>query len=84
MLRDWKNSCFAYGTPSSSQMTCDGTGSDRAGHQVGGRAAGQYRVDPLVHDLLDARPQQVYSPGGELADDRPPRHRVVRRIHADQ
>ena len=36
MLRDWKNSCFAYGTPSSSQMTCDGTGSDRAATRSAG------------------------------------------------
>ncbi len=52
-------------------------------HQVAGVRPGQQRVDPLVDDLLDPRPQRLHPAHGELAEHGLARRPVLGRVHGD-
>jgi hypothetical protein len=59
-------------------------GQREGAHQLGGRPLGHHRVDPFVHDLLDARAQRGGAFEGEARDHHPPLGAVFGVVDAQQ
>ncbi len=63
----WNCPVSAAGTPSISQITWAGSGSEKAGHQVHWLGPAGHRVDELADDARHPRPQGLDATGSERA-----------------
>lgn len=80
----WYVSRSAYGTPSNSLITRDGTGRETLRTRSTGRRAGGQGVEVVVGDDLDTGDQRVHLVCVELAVDRAAHPGVLRRVAGEQ
>lgn len=80
-----KDSRSSVGTPSSSQITVNGSGKAEFGHQVGGSLRIQVGqpVQEFVHDGLHSRPEPLDSARRERRRHQTAQTSVIRRIHRE-